>query len=202
MLKPYVTEGCFTTMIWGNITIGLKACLTWALEYGRVSQTAALYIVGLLLYKHSIFTSSSNKFWKRIILITTITAPLLYLLKTTELVSLPIKIALGMWYNLSFMFLLIALFVMFFKTGHLKRLISALQVYGKMSLTNFLFQSIIGTLIFYPYGLHLIDVGVSFSLLIAVLIAVVQIAFSYWWLSKFRQGPLEYLWYKATLLVQ
>ena len=71
--------------------------------------------------------------------------------------------------------------------------------YGRMSLTNYISQSVIGGTIYYGYGLSLYDdTGATACLLIAVLILAVQFWFSRKWLSAHRQGPLEYIWKKLT----
>lgn len=201
LLKPFVAEGNFFAMTWNNITTGLKACLTWALEYGRISQTPALYIVGYLFYKNDLFANIDNRFWNKLAIITTITTPLLFLSKSVPTTYQPMQIAINMWYNFSFIFLWIAGFVLLYRTDFFKRFTYLLQIYGKMSLTNFVLQSVIATFLFYPYGLHLSKYcGVSVSVLIGVAIVLTQIFFSYWWLRKFKQGPLEYFWHKATYL--
>lgn len=199
MLKPYVEKGDFIPMVWANLTIGLEACLTWAWEYGRVSQTPALYIVGFILYRHALFTNIHSQFWTKLFVCSAIATPLFYLLKSMPTPHEPLQIATGMWYNLAFIFLWVAGFTILFRDDFFKRLTYLFQIYGKMSLTNFVSQSVIATVLFYPYGLHLsIHCGVFYSVLIGVGIAVVQIILSCWWLNRFKQGPLESLWHRAT----
>lgn len=71
----------------------------------------------------------------------------------------------------------------------------ALANVGRMALSNYLLQSLIGTSIFYGYGLGLFAQVQRWQLVIIMLaIWVVQIAFSRWWLHRFTQGPIEYLW--------
>ncbi|PFG07090.1 DUF418 domain-containing protein [Bacillus sp. es.034] len=66
---------------------------------------------------------------------------------------------------------------------------------GKMSLTNYLMQSIIGTLIFYSYGFGLYgEVTLTTGTMLAVGIYIIQVILSEIWLSKFRYGPVEKLW--------
>lgn len=201
LLVPFVKEGNFGAMVWSNITTGLKACLAWACEYGRITQTPALYIVGFLFYKQGLFANIDNRFWNKLTLIASITTPLLFFVKSIQASCQPIQIATGMWYNLSFIFLLLAGFVLLFRTGCFKRLTFLFQIYGKMSLSNFVFQSIIGTFLFYPYGLHLsTQFGIFASVLIGITIAVIQVIFSDWWLKEYKQGPFEFLWHRATYL--
>ena len=66
---------------------------------------------------------------------------------------------------------------------------------GRMAFTNYIAQSVILSLIFYGFGLALFgQLSVAQSLAIAVLIYAAQAAFSAWWLSRFRFGPIEWLW--------
>ncbi|XXM73926.1 DUF418 domain-containing protein [Lysinibacillus sphaericus] len=66
---------------------------------------------------------------------------------------------------------------------------------GRMSLSNYLLQSIIGTLIFYSYGLGLYgEVTLTTGTLLAIGIFVIQMLLSEIWLSRFRFGPAEKLW--------
>ncbi|MGM0753415.1 MAG: DUF418 domain-containing protein [Bacillota bacterium] len=66
---------------------------------------------------------------------------------------------------------------------------------GKMSLTNYLMQSIIGTLIFYSYGFGLYgEVTLTTGTLLAIGIYTIQVILSEIWLSKFKYGPVEKLW--------
>ncbi len=75
-----------------------------------------------------------------------------------------------------------------------KRL-SILIPFGQMSFTNYIMQSIIATTLFYGYGFGLSDeMGAMGSLLVSIGIGIAQIAFSYWWMSRFNFGPLEWVW--------
>ncbi|HVG25763.1 MAG TPA: DUF418 domain-containing protein [Thermoanaerobaculia bacterium] len=70
---------------------------------------------------------------------------------------------------------------------------------GRMALTNYLLQSIVGTLIFYNYGLGFFgSVGPAVLLPLTVLLYAIQVAFSGWWLRRFRFGPAEWLWRSLT----
>ena len=70
---------------------------------------------------------------------------------------------------------------------------------GRTALSNYIFQSIAGTLIFYSYGLGLYGrLGPMVGLILTVLIFYVQIQLSRWWLERYRYGPLEWLWRSWT----
>jgi uncharacterized protein len=66
---------------------------------------------------------------------------------------------------------------------------------GRMAFTNYLAQSIIFGWIFYGYGLGLFGhLGTASALAIGIAVYVAQVAFSAWWLQRFRYGPVEWLW--------
>ncbi|MGA2251849.1 DUF418 domain-containing protein [Terracidiphilus sp.] len=66
---------------------------------------------------------------------------------------------------------------------------------GRMAFTNYLLQTIIGTTIFYGHGLGMFGkVHRASLLLIAIGIWLFQLVLSAWWMSRFRFGPLEWLW--------
>jgi len=72
---------------------------------------------------------------------------------------------------------------------------------GQMALTNYLTQSIVCTLIFYSYGLGLFgQVGHAAGIALTLVIYLLQIPFSHWWLKRFYYGPAEWLWRSLTYL--
>lgn len=65
--------------------------------------------------------------------------------------------------------------------------------------TNYVTQSVIGALVYFPFGLYLAPhFGYTLSLLAGVAVFILQMLFCRWWLSRHRQGPLEYVWHKWT----
>ena len=78
-------------------------------------------------------------------------------------------------------------------------LLRAFAAPGRMALTNYLGQTLIGILIFYGIGFGLIgQVPPLVIYAIAVVIFAGQTAFSRWWLARHAQGPMERLWRLAT----
>jgi len=74
-----------------------------------------------------------------------------------------------------------------------------LTVLGRMALTNYIMQNVIGVLLFYGYGLALMGkVPYATIPLGGAVILLLQWLFCRWWLARFAQGPLEWLWRKAT----
>lgn len=70
---------------------------------------------------------------------------------------------------------------------------------GRMALSNYLFQSVICTTIFYSYGLGLYGkVGVALGCVFSITIFTMQVLISKYWLKHYRFGPVEWLWRSLT----
>ncbi len=66
---------------------------------------------------------------------------------------------------------------------------------GRMSLTNYFFQSLVCVVLFYGFGFGLYGSLNPMELLyISVIIFFIQTLLSHVWLSRLRQGPLELCW--------
>jgi uncharacterized protein len=69
------------------------------------------------------------------------------------------------------------------------------QAVGKIALSNYLFQSIISTLIFYSYGLGFYNkISVGSGTLLVIAIFVFQAYMSKLWVQKYHYGPFEWVW--------
>ncbi len=81
----------------------------------------------------------------------------------------------------------------------IRKITKPLAAAGKMSLTIYLTQSIIGTLIFYSYGLGLYGrISLTTGTLLAVGIFLIQIILAEIWFMKFKHGPVEKVWRLLT----
>ena len=70
---------------------------------------------------------------------------------------------------------------------------------GRMSITLYLMQSLVLSILFYNFGLGLYgNVDVFTGILIAIVVFIGQAIFAEVWLSKFKQGPIEAIWRKFT----
>jgi uncharacterized protein len=70
---------------------------------------------------------------------------------------------------------------------------------GRTALSNYLLQSVLGTLVFYSYGLGLFGkFGPAPLLMATFVIFAIQVVASNWWLARFRFGPVEWLWRSLT----
>ena len=70
---------------------------------------------------------------------------------------------------------------------------------GRMALTNYLMQTVLQGLIFYGWGLALVGrFGLAFIYPFALALFAFQLAYSRWWLSRYRFGPVEWVWRSLT----
>lgn len=77
--------------------------------------------------------------------------------------------------------------------------LATLQPMGRMPLTNYLMQSLVGTFIFYPFGLGLFqDIGPAAVVAAAFVIWALQCLLSAWWFRRHAFGPMEALWRALT----
>jgi uncharacterized protein len=68
-----------------------------------------------------------------------------------------------------------------------------------MALTIYLLQTFFGLLLFYHFGLGLFDrTSPAINVLMGIVVFFIQLKFAQLWLSKFRQGPVEWLWKGLT----
>ncbi|PJO41767.1 hypothetical protein CWD94_21320 [Lysinibacillus xylanilyticus] len=82
-----------------------------------------------------------------------------------------------------------------------KKVLQWLAFPGRMAFTNYIGQSIICTFLFGPFAFGVYGkLHFTTAIIIAIVIFVFQIIISKLWLSKFRFGPLEYVWRLFTYL--
>lgn len=189
-------SGNFFDMIWANITTGQLASLYWAIDAGRFIQTMGLFMLGMILARGDYF-SRDISFWVKTFVTGFVSAFVLYTAKSAA--TAPLQTVFTMWFNLAFSGMLISTFVILYQSEAFKKMTDGLRYYGKMSLTNYVSQSIIGSLIFFPYALNLADkIGIAWSLVIGIFVMIAQIYACKCWLKSHKQGPLEHLWHKLT----
>ena len=94
---------------------------------------------------------------------------------------------------LAFLYVFIVYFLFQNATG--RRLLMVFYAVGRMGLTTYLSQTIIGIFIFYGIGFGLLGViSPASCLLLALGFYSLQILFSNWWMHRFQYGIVEWLW--------
>lgn len=205
-VAEYTKTGNFWDFILGNITLGQKASLLWAVNAGRFFQTAGLFLLGFYIGRQQLFVSTEKnlRFWVKTLIISAIAFAPLYTLKelimtNDMIIQQTVGTVFDMWQKLAFTFVLVSSFILLYQSRKFSQAVNNLRFYGKMSLTNYITQSVIGAIIYFPLGLYLAPYcGYTVSLLIGFLTFLLQVKFSKWWLGRYKQGPLEYIWHRWT----
>lgn len=191
--------------------------LQWtALPYFRIWNALGFMLIGMALFKLGILQGArSASFYKRMVLTALILgAPLVvygvfariganptvgpYLGFTTELPLSGVTFLLGCAIS---SFAVLGGAHLFFQR-FAGRATEPIERVGRMALTNYLLHSVIFLCIFHVFKIFpfdALDHDARFVLVLATW--VFQIAFSWVWLSRFRQGPAETVWRKLTTLI-
>ena len=207
-IASYMKNGNFWDYIIGNITLGKAASLLWSWENGRFFQAPALFMLGMLAGRKQLFVNTKTNlfFWKMILRIALlIFIPLYFLViylpdfATNKYALARLLVIINSWANFSLMLFWVGLFILLFYSEKTNKLLSKLIPMGKMSLTTYIMQSIIGSTIYYKYGFGLYQyTGAIYCLFIGIILLILQIEFCKWWLKNHTQGPLEFIWHKLT----
>uniref|UniRef100_UPI00286CAE0A DUF418 domain-containing protein n=1 Tax=Flavobacterium sp. TaxID=239 RepID=UPI00286CAE0A len=207
-VAEYMTKGTFWDYMIGDVTLGKTASVLWSWENGRIFQAPALFLFGMLVGRKQLFVNTLENilFWKKALKIAILTFIPLYFIvlqlpdfMANKFALARLLVIVSSWSNFAFMIILSSSFILLFYTEKTNKLLSKLIPFGKMSLTNYIIQSIIGATLYYKYGFALYQyTGATICLFIGIILFLLNLAFCKWWLKTRRQGPLEYIWHKAT----
>lgn len=215
-------EGNFLDTLRANLWDGQIFSLAWAWGAGRFFQTAALFMIGMVAGRQQWFanTQENRSLWARVLAVSLIlffclsglsglipqfanglaedADTILSLLQQSTFYG-PLMSIIGTLKNCSFMFLLVTGMLFAFYSTRLQGLMRCIMPYGRMSLTNYVMQSMIGSFLFYNWGLHL-QLCHTWSEMLGISVLVIQIFFCRWWMAHHRRGPLEEIWSRLTWL--
>lgn len=102
--------------------------------------------------------------------------------------------------RLAVMIFYVSLIIRAMHSDRWRRRLEPVTLAGRMPLTNYLAQTLLGTFIFFGWGLGFWGrVGPAVDLVLAVVIFFgIQVPLSRLWLRHFELGPMEYLWRVLT----
>lgn len=211
MYQPHVYDVYATGSLWellavnswqGNAT---KWLFMW--ESGRLWTICGLSLLGFLLARLAFF-SDFKRYQSRFNWGLVIFAVLFALLHFGQdfIAAIPHaeKTArlffgiFGAYENLTITLFSVCAFLVLYHLGA-DKILRYLAPPGRMTLSIYISQSIIGVFIFYGCGLNgWTYLGQMNSFLLGVFLWVLQIVFAIWWFKHFRFGPLEWLWRAVT----
>lgn len=199
------STGTFLETVKVNLWQGQLASLAWAWENARIFQTAGLFIFGMLVGREGWMLRGSLRLWGWILAVSL--AAFFPLRGLDQMVGdyitnpnmlTPLHILLSSLYKLAFMLILTSgIMFGFYCSRRWHRILGWLSPYGKMSMTNYVTQGIIGSAIFYHWGLFA-HLGHTESVCVGIAIFAVQYIFCRYWVGAHGRGPLEWIWRRLT----
>ncbi|MGN7784340.1 DUF418 domain-containing protein [Niabella sp. 22666] len=203
-VESTIANGTILDIIWTNLTKGQIGNFLWALEVGRISQTIGLILLGFYLGKSGrfeVFIGRGTRNLRYLIIPFLIIIGSMmfgkYALETP--VAKEVTLLLSNWSGLSFAFIYIILIIFIYQIFP-AHYFSPLRFYGRMSLTNYISQSIIGGILFAPFALNgAAYLSTTSIVVLFTIVTVGQILFSKYWLNKNHYGPLELYWRRMSL---
>ena len=201
-------HGTFWENALTNLRYGFEVNFRFNVFSGRLTQLLCLFILGMQLGRQRLFynerlrvgdgTSGMGRnlqIWHSILVTSAIVVIALSFVDFGELESWLKPI-----YSLIILLMIVSAVVSaWYAFEGVRRVLHHLCIFGRMSLTNYLLQSIIGCAIFCGYGLacyHLL--GITYAVMVGCGMVIVQYLFARYWFSNHPRGPLEGLWRKLT----
>ena len=170
----------------------------------RLPKVVGLFIIGYLIGKHRLYARLNRMPLDRYLdkgLILAIPASLLYASSAVSAHPLGLTVH-SLLYTLSVIpmaLCYILAFCLFLQQDLSTAFFQMLAAPGRMALSCYILQSLIGIFLFYGVGLGLgTSVGLVFVVLIALGVFLLEMVLCHVWLRSFRFGPLEWVWRLLT----
>lgn len=209
-LVGVISQGKFRQILEFNVREFIPFRYFGLLYEMRLPKILAMFLLGFYAYRHGYFhdISSHQAFIRRVML----WGLILGIIGNATLATLvwmgafsPPSI-LGIVATVAYAFgvpslalFYVAIIVMLWQKPTWRRVLTHLVPVGRMTLTNYLLQTLICVLIFYGYGFGLFGkVGVTASAVMALPVFVFQMLISALWLKHFSYGPMEWIWRQLT----
>jgi len=190
-------HGTFWENLVNNLSCGFELNLRFNVFSGRLTQLLCLFILGMQLGRQRLFYNEGRnlRIWHIILGVTAILVLVLSVVNYE-----PIALWLTPVYNLFILLMIVSAVVSaWYAFKGVRTVLHHLCIFGRMSLTNYLLQSIIGSFIFSGYGLACYyKLGITYAVLVGLAMVIGQYCFARFWFRNHPRGPLEGLWRKLT----
>ncbi len=167
-------------------------------------RLAGLMLIGMALYKTGVLTArrQSAFYWRWILAAVFIGLPIIHfgVMRMDQQGWEPVRVALlDIQYNLLASVVVamgwISAVMLLCRASWSRLFTTPLAAAGRMALTNYLAQTLICTTLFYGHGFGWFGtVDYAGQLAIVSIIWAMQLAWSTWWMNRFRYGPAEWMW--------
>jgi uncharacterized protein len=205
-----IIQNDFFNSVWANLGLGNLHKWQFYHESGRLYMIPGLCILGILAGRLR-YLHQPERFMRWTVtglVVTGFLATLLYANKNAQDLFGPfaegdmtfvyIDMLIGGWADTLFTAFQIFAFVLLWQSLS-GRFLKALAPVGQMTLTFYIGQSLVFLPLVSGYGLGLYDDLSQVQLFaMGLVVFFIQIPIAHWWLARFRQGPLEWLWRSLT----
>ncbi|MGL4853397.1 MAG: DUF418 domain-containing protein [Phocaeicola sp.] len=202
-------QGMIKEVLLFNLTKGQLAKMLWIVNNFRYLQLVGLFIVGLLLGRAGLHRSKEQMMQAAIrytplsICIFGIFYAVAFALPFWGVEGYTLEVGITLFKNFANLGMLMFYFCLFtrlyYQSAPVYKLLEPLAAVGRMSVTNYMMQSVLGVILFYGFGFNL---GVTASFLVCALVGVgvclFQVVVSNYWMKRYYYGPIEWLWRCAT----
>ena len=192
-------HGTFWENALTNLQNGFEVNFRFNVFSGRLTQLLCLFILGMQLGRQRMFYNEGRnlQIWHHILAMSAVVVVVLSFVDFGSLDGWLKPI-----YNLIILLMIVSAVVSaWYAFEGVRSVLHHLCIFGRMSLTNYLLQSIIGCAIFCGYGLGCYNkLGITYAVMVGLGMVVVQYLFARFWFSSHQRGPLEGLWRKLTWL--
>lgn len=199
---PVFTQGGLWDSLLVSLRCGQPITLIWYFNNGRITQTLAMFILGMLLGRRRLFYNEGGnlRIWSGILAGSLLLAAVLSVPAGGE--GTPLRTASANWYNFAHTMAVVSGVVLaWYRSAGFRHAAGHMAYIGRMSLTNYLLQSLLGGFLFYNWGLGLFrEIGLTYALAVGIGMVLLQYGFSRLWLRRFTHGPVEWIWKKLTWL--
>ena len=180
-----------------NLRYGFEVNFRFNVFSGRLTQLLCLFILGMQLGRQRLFYDEGKnlQIWHKILIISTAIVIILGFIDFGELAGWLKPI-----YNLIILLMIVSAVVSsWYAFEGVRQVLRHLCIFGRMSLTNSLLQSIIGCAIFCGYGLACYyKLGITYAVMVGIGMVIAQYLFARFWFANHQRGPLEGIWRKLT----
>lgn len=201
-------NGSLADVIDFNLWKGQFAKCLWVFNNYRYLQLLGLFIVGMLIGRAGIHKDEekmvyySRKMLPYALSVFVFFYAIAYSLPFWGVTDFALRVGQTMFKtygNLGQMMLYVCLLTLLYYRYGGRRLLDRLAPVGRMSVTNYMMQSMVGVFIFYGFGLNgAVSLNYLQSFLVGLMFCMVQILYSNWWMKRFYYGPVEWLWRICT----
>jgi uncharacterized protein len=206
-----VTTGSYVDIVKANF-YELNSKLDFQLFSGRLYITLGLFLLGLYAGRVKVF--ENIEFFKRLIQygLWTIFGCVGFAIaifggmnvagiEVTQPIGFLVGGGIYDFFNAALAAIYVGIVMRLFQKEKWKNRLMVFYSVGRMGLTTYLMQTLIGTLLFFSYGFGLLGAfGTMICAAIGIVVFIFQIIFSNYWLNNFQYGPVEWLWRSLTYL--